>query len=252
MDSTTIPQFHASLKEVFSGFDPLLMAWENLDLPRLRDIENFLHKGLVRIQELVLQDKEKGYPASGFIIKIRRILDTFLIWVESLPHKILDSKSDNEKEGLLANICLLISFNWIPWLDRDYEPLAKEAQLVPNVMPIDEMREKAKISREEKRVNELRGKLFGAIIGRTPSDKERIFEILKSLVVGKGGKELALYLEAAKVMGLLTQTPTFASMQKFWGVVNSHSALSKNFGMLDDREINAKKQEIEYLLHSND
>lgn len=251
MECNSIPQFHATLYLMFRGFDPLLTAWEEIELPQLNELETFLTDAIVPFQDLTLIDKQHGYPAASFVIKVRRIFDTFLLWSETLPQELLDPATEGDKENSLRNICMLLSFLWIPWMETDYEPLAKQAQLVPKVMPIDEVREIAKKNRQEKELDTMRSKLFSVIVGSTPAERERIFDNLKSLVKGKGGKELALYIRAAINLGILTRIPPFECMKKFWGVTMSQQSLSrfinKTDSALDEKDVESKQHEIEYL-----
>lgn len=255
MDNVTIPQFYTSLSNKCQGLDPLLMAWEDVELSKLSELEVFLDEELVNFQNLVLKDKEAGYPASAFVSNVRKTFNTFLSWVGGLPADYLNpTGTDAVKEISLRNICLSLSCLWIPWLDSDYEPIVKEAKLVPNVMPIGNAAERAKSNREERITKELRDKLFSVIIGSSPEHKQRIYDAMKKLVARKGGKSLALYIQAAIDMGLLTWIPPFESMKKFWGVTKSQQSvsklISKNGSLLDDRDVASRRQEIEYLLNT--
>lgn len=231
------------------------MAWEDVELSKLSELEVFLDEELVNFQNLVLKDKEAGYPASAFVSNVRKTFNTFLSWVGGLPADYLNpTGTDAVKEISLRNICLSLSCLWIPWLDSDYEPIVKEAKLVPNVMPIGNAAERAKSNREERITKELRDKLFSVIIGSSPEHKQRIYDAMKKLVARKGGKSLALYIQAAIDMGLLTWIPPFESMKKFWGVTKSQQSvsklISKNGSLLDDRDVASRRQEIEYLLNT--
>ena len=90
MDNVTIPQFYASLSNKCQGLDPLLMAWEDVELSKLSELEVFLDEELVNFQNLVLKDKEAGYPASAFVSNVRKTFNTFLSWVGGLPADYLN------------------------------------------------------------------------------------------------------------------------------------------------------------------
>lgn len=253
MNVSTIPHFYSALSRKFQGLDPYLSGWEDVELSQLQDIEAFLEEGLADFQVMVMQDKVDYYPASSFVFNIRQTLKTFLQWTDQLPVKYLNPKSDGDaKARTLREIILKIAFLWIPWLDSDYEPLIKDGKYEYQVLPLEQVIEKGKAERHEKIADKYRKCIFGVILGSNPQEKERIFNVLKKLVNGLGGVELAPYLQAAKELNLISNKPPFPAMEMFWGVTNTSAALSRymtdNYCGIDDNIIEVRRKEIRRAL----
>ena len=256
MNVSTLPHFYQALSQRFQGFDYYLSGWEDIELSSLRNLESFLEEELANFQNMVLHDKANDFPGSSFVSDILKTLRTFICWTEQLPVEYLNPQSsDDEKFQLLREINMKIAFLWIPWLENDYAPIIIESEKVPHVMPLDNLQHQNKKNREEKLAEKYREEIFSKIIGATPQVKERIFNVLKLLLNGKGGAELAPYLQAAKELKLITRKPLFPAMKMYWGIINKSSALSRymsdDYCSIDEEIVEAKKDEIRALLSSS-
>lgn len=256
MNIATLPHFYSILSQKFQGFDPYLSGWEDVELSRLNEIEKFLEDKLEDFQTLVLQDKVSGYPGSEFVCNICRTLKTFLSWSESFPIDYLNPQDDeSKKETVVRKICLSIGFKWLPWLSSDYEPLRKETQKIPEILPVEDRPNQIKLQQQERLDNELRENLFSCIVGNTTEEKKHVFETIKYFVSGKGGKKLAPYLKAAMNLNLLTALPKFTAMERFWNITMSQPALSRYLSAtdcsIDEIEVSNKTNEIKTKLAGN-
>lgn len=252
MAKYTLPTFYRSLRLEFQGADPYVSTCESISIDQILSIEHFLEENFEEMQELVLNDKSNGYPATSIVINIHRTLKTFISMVGQAPEETINIFIEDSKEYHIRQITLMIEFLWINWLVSEYAPIVADQNTNLPVLPVKVDLIGTAESKKEKEEKALREDLYSVIIGTTPLERERIFKVLGSVLKGKGGEKLAPYLKAAIEAKLISRKPNFKAMKLFWGVTNTSAALSKYLSSSDcrcpDQVVDDKIKEIMYAI----
>ena len=194
----------------------------------------------------VIEDCGNDYSSRNVVKDVMRDFKNVFRWAEKVQDHFLNTQDDSDSKAKAMNALLdYIDLFWYSWLLNNYEPLKEECKNIPRKPAVK--KQQVIQEAEEKKRAEYQESIFNDIIGTTEK-KNRIFDVLKTALNGKGGKQAATVLEAAMELGWLSKRPKFPAMKLLWGVIGSSQAVSKCFEgdmcNLPEKDINARKTEL--------